>query len=162
MHCSWWSWRSVVRVYFHSLWNRSLYPFHIVPGFLSPRPPPLNTLPSTFSNALQMFENLSSLTLTPSTYHEDIFTESLTVLKNSVHLTKLAVNSSCMSETTAPLLTEISGIRKLTLYGPGRTMLNLLPDWLGRLSKTLTGLHFKVSCTAFSEKHGSSYVCHTG
>lgn len=50
-----------------------------------------------------------------------------------------------MGEVTAPLLSEIDGIKQLTLDGPGRTVLNLLPDWLGRLSETLTELHLEVS-----------------
>jgi hypothetical protein len=158
MHYSWWNWRLVVRDTFISSELIAAY----LPGYLSSRPPPLNTLPSTISTAIRMFENLSSLTLTPSTYHEDLFTESLSVFKNSAHLSKLSVNSSCMGETTAPLLTEIDGIRKLTLHGPGRTILNLLPDWLERLSKTLTGLHLKVSYVVCSEIHKSSYMCHTG
>ena len=81
----------------------------------------------------------------PSTYHEDLIMESLPVVKNSIHLSKLAVNSSCMSDSIAPVLTEIKRLRNLTLYGPGRAILNLLPEWLERLSKTLTGLHLKVS-----------------
>jgi len=92
-----------------------------------------------------MFKNLSSLTLMPLTYHENLFTELLSVLKDAGQLTELAVNSSCMNEATAPILAEICGIKKLTLHGPGRAILNLLPGWLGRLSRSLTGLHLKVS-----------------
>lgn len=141
MHYSWWTLRSVVRGCMHLL-AALLYAFS---GYLSTRPPPLNRFPSALSNALQMFENLSSFTLIPSTSHEDIFVQSFSVLKNTVHLTELAVNLACMNDSTVPMLTELERIRNLTLYGPGRTILNLLPDWLRRLSKTLTGLHLKVS-----------------
>ncbi|KAF8229386.1 hypothetical protein L208DRAFT_1424107 [Tricholoma matsutake] len=133
-----------------------------ISGYLSARPPPRNVLSSTLSNALRMFKNLTSLTLTPSTYHEDLLVESLSVLKRSVHLTTLTVNSSCMSEATAPILTEIDRIKKVTLYGPRRTILDLLPDWLRRLSKVLTGLHLKDNCGSITPGVLRSFIPHVG
>lgn len=102
-------------------------------------------LSTTIAGAIERFSNLSRITLCPITFHETLFKESLSLLPKLVHLRELAVNSSCMESETAPLLTRIEGLRRLTLHSPGRTILDSLPEWLSRLSPTLTGLHLRVS-----------------
>lgn len=82
---------------------------------------------------------------TPQTYHADLFEKSLIILRDLRSLTEIAVNSSCTDDAKAPLLVELCGLKKLTLYNPGRAILQLLPDWLRRLSSTLQELHLKVS-----------------
>lgn len=114
-------------------------------GYLSSRPQPLNSLSTVLVNAIRLFTNLSSIKLTPATYHDDVFIQPLTALTEVENLHDLTVNLSCMGEVTAPLLATIKGIQRLTLHGPGRSILNILPEWLGRLSRTLTGLHLKVN-----------------
>lgn len=60
-------------------------------------------------------------------------------------LRELTVNSSCTDEVRAPILVQINELQKLTLRDPSRAILQILPDWLGRLSKSLTELHLRVS-----------------
>jgi hypothetical protein len=120
---------------------------HTVPtkGYVEPRAPYFYTLPTIIENAIQAFPKLSRVTFTPAAYQGNLFVRSLEALKESTNLHELAVNSACMGETATPLLAKIEGIHKLTLHGPDRSILNILPDWLGRISRTLTGLHLKVS-----------------
>ncbi|KAK1230717.1 hypothetical protein PQX77_006167 [Marasmius sp. AFHP31] len=47
----------------------------------------------------------------------------------------------------AELAASISGLTKLTLHDPYRKILQLLPDWLNRLSRTLVELHLKGQCS---------------
>jgi len=54
-----------------------------------------------------------------------------------------------MDDARAPILAEISGLRKLTLCDPTRAILHILPDWLDRLSNSLTELHLKVDIPLF-------------
>lgn len=114
-------------------------------GYVEPRVPYFYTLPTVIGNAIQMFLNLSRITFTPVAYQDDLFVRPLEALNESTSIRELAVNSACTGEATAPLLVKIEGIHKLTLHGPGRSILNILPEWLGRLSRTLTGLHLRVS-----------------
>jgi len=75
-----------------------------------------------------------------------MFVESLKILsEQSPHLSEVTVNPSCTRDTMAPLLVQINHLHRLTLSSPGRIILDLLPEWLGRLSKTLVGLHLTVS-----------------
>lgn len=122
-------------------------------GYLSSRPQSLSTISPALVNAIGLFINLSSIKLTPATFHDDLFIRSLSRLTEVENLRDLTVNQSCMGEATAPLLAAISGIERMTLHGAGRAILNILPEWLGRLSKTLTGLHFKVSNIHLSNRN---------
>ncbi|KAF8637140.1 hypothetical protein AX17_003044 [Amanita inopinata Kibby_2008] len=117
-----------------------------ISGFLSPRPPPLNSLPTTLSNAVQNFHKLRAITLTPALYHEDVFTQTLHALKNISTLTDLTVNSSCIDAPRAPLIVQIHGLDRLEMRDPTRAILDALPEWLDRLSGTLKGLHLKDNC----------------
>ncbi|KAF8797659.1 hypothetical protein BYT27DRAFT_6926094 [Phlegmacium glaucopus] len=56
------------------------------------------------------------------------------------------MNASCTGDAKAPALVELCGLKKLTLYSPGRAILQLLPDWLRSLSGTLQELHLKGNC----------------
>lgn len=114
-------------------------------GFISPRPPPLNTFPAVLSHAVQLFTHLSRVTLTPITFHEDLVTETLITLKSLSCLQTLTVGSCCTDDARAPLLVEITGLRHLAIVSPTRAVLQLLPEWLSRLSNTLAELHLKVS-----------------
>ena len=84
---------------------------------------------------------------TPQTYHEDLFRESLIALRELGSLTEIAVNASCTDDANAPALVELCGLKKLTVDNPTRAILQLLPDWLRRLSGTLQELHLKVNCS---------------
>jgi len=95
--------------------------------------------------AIKSFINLRSVQFTPLTYHEDLFEESLIALCDLRSLTEIAMNASCTDDAKAPALVELCGLRKITLYSPGRAILQLLPDWLRRLSGTLQELHLQVS-----------------
>jgi hypothetical protein len=54
-----------------------------------------------------------------------------------------------MDESSAYVLVTISGLRELELSEPTEIILNLLPEWLGRLSKSLVALHLTVSFKLF-------------
>jgi len=101
-------------------------------------------LPEAITNAIKIFVNLGSVRFTPVTYHEELFTHSLPNLQQSQSLTVVVVNASCTDEANAPILVQLGGLKKLTLLSPGRAVLQLLPDWLARLSRTLTELHLMV------------------
>lgn len=114
-------------------------------GFISPRPPPLNTVEEAILSAIQTFKNLQTVALLPTTYHEDLFTRALVELKSCHLLADLRVNSSCMDDVRAPILAELARLARLTLCDPTRAILQLLLDWLERLSSSLRDLHLKVS-----------------
>jgi hypothetical protein len=114
-------------------------------GFISARPSSRNALGLTLVNAIQTFKNLRTIKFTPQTYHDDLLTESVNTLHRLSSLQELSVNTSCMDETKSHLLCEISGLKHLTLYNPSRAVLQVLPDWLAKLSHTLSELHLKVS-----------------
>ena len=97
--------------------------------------------------AIKSFTNLRSVQFTPQTYHEDLFRESLIALRDLRSLTEITVNASCTDEAKASVLAELYGLKKLTLDSPSRAILQLLPDWLRRLSGTLQELHLKVNCS---------------
>ncbi|KAF9463355.1 hypothetical protein BDZ94DRAFT_1259156 [Collybia nuda] len=129
-------------------------------GYLSIRPQPLNTLSTVLVDAIRLFTNLSSIIFTPVQYHDEVFIQSLVVLKEVENLHNLTVNSSCMGELTAPLLSKLEGLCNLTLHGPSRAILNIFPEWLGRMSKTLTGLHLKGNCGSVTPGVLRSFVPH--
>jgi hypothetical protein len=54
-----------------------------------------------------------------------------------------------MKGRNAYVLAKISGLRELELSNPTPTILNLLPEWLGRLSKSLVTLHLTVNIKPF-------------
>lgn len=97
------------------------------------------------AEAIKSFINLRRVQFTPQTYHEDLFQESLIALRDLRALTEIAVNESCTDDAKAPVLVELCGLKKLTLNSPSRAILQLLPDWLRRLSGTLQELHLTVS-----------------
>lgn len=98
-----------------------------------------------------MFRNVQTVSLLPQTYHEDLFDKILPELKMRSSLTDLQVNASCLDERKAPIMTTFERLTRLTLYDPTRAILNLLPDWLERLSISLKELHLRVGIpTSFS------------
>ncbi|KAK0189778.1 hypothetical protein F5146DRAFT_1139243 [Armillaria mellea] len=113
-------------------------------GSLSPRPPSLNPFPAMLLGAIQSFVNMRSCRLTPTMYHEDLFTDVLAALRLLPYLSCLVVNSSCMDVHRAPKLVQITGINILVLQDPTRAILDSLPSWLVNL--TLTELHLKGNC----------------
>lgn len=124
-------------------------------GSLSPRPPPLNPFPAMLLGAIQSFVNMRSCRLTPTIYHEDLFTDVLAALKLLPYLSCLVVNSSCMDVPRAPKLVQITGINILVLQDPTRAILDSLPSWLVNL--TLTELHLKVYII-FSRLHSARLI----
>ncbi|KAF9444948.1 hypothetical protein P691DRAFT_735742 [Macrolepiota fuliginosa MF-IS2] len=121
-----------------------------ITGYLPPQPPSNSTLSTTILNAITTFENLRVAILTPATCHEDVFTPSLQHFASLApihpHLRELEVNTSCTSEERAPTLVRIAGLSKLSIHSPTRAILELLPEWLRKLSDSLTELHLKDNC----------------
>ncbi|KAF8646265.1 hypothetical protein AX16_007305 [Volvariella volvacea WC 439] len=128
-----------------------------IAGYLSTRPPPLNVFPASLLNAIQSFSNLRRVSFRPSAFPDDLFTEPLKALKGNSstaqdksgqnhQLESLIVGPACQDEIRAPLLVEISGLKKLAVHSPTRALLELLPGWLDRLSNGLKELHLKDNC----------------
>ncbi|KAJ7717567.1 hypothetical protein B0H16DRAFT_1897932 [Mycena metata] len=111
-------------------------------GYL-PHPPPLKLILEVIPTAIKTFENLQTVEVFPDSDHP--FTEILTELEGRPSLVNLRVNSSCTDEASAPLLAKIEGLRQLELQRPTRAILQLLPEWLGRLT-SLEELHFTRDC----------------
>ena len=115
-------------------------------GHLSPRLPPRNPLGSLLSSAVRAYTNLCAITLAPQTFDPGVFSEVLNALKDPARppLQKLTVNTSCTGESQAHILAQIQGLRELGLQDATRAVLQLLPEWLGKLSATLVALHLRV------------------
>ncbi|KAK7694427.1 hypothetical protein QCA50_001613 [Cerrena zonata] len=117
-----------------------------IAGFLEDRPPPMNRFPQTLSEALREWTNLRSFALTPYRYPQELILTTFETLPQCLSLRDLTVNASCCSEEAVPLLVRICSLENLTIESPGRAILNLMPEWLNRLSSTLTGFHLKDNC----------------
>ncbi|KAF8968746.1 hypothetical protein BDZ97DRAFT_1797828 [Flammula alnicola] len=131
-----------------------------ISGYISSRPPPRNMLYEMIASAIKTFVNLGSVRFVPKTYHEELFVNTLPALLDLHSLTELIVNASCSDDARAPLLVKLGGLRKLTLFNPGRAILQLLPDWLGRLSRTLVQLHLKNNCGSVTPGVLKSFIPH--
>jgi hypothetical protein len=99
--------------------------------------------------AMKSFTNIISVTLTPKGFCPAWFTGALHALGDRPSLSRLTVNSSCMNEIDAYIPATIIGLRELELLDPTQTILNLLPEWLGRPSKSLVALHLSVNFKPF-------------
>lgn len=106
---------------------------------------PINPLAYCLMTAIPAWKNLVAVTVDPMQAPEDLFVESLRLLRNSPELRSLKVNTACTDRISAPVLSEIVGLGHLTLIDPNRAILELLPGWLSRLSGTLRELHLLVS-----------------
>ncbi|KNZ77318.1 hypothetical protein J132_05746 [Termitomyces sp. J132] len=131
-----------------------------ISGYISTRPPSLFNLGATIANAIQKFVNLSKIMFCPVTFHGELFVQSLELLPKISNLQELAVNPSCTGDRTCHLLTRIESLRRLTLDSPGRLILDALPEWLGRLSPGLLGLHLKDNCGSITPGVLKSFVPH--
>ncbi|KIM41940.1 hypothetical protein M413DRAFT_445142 [Hebeloma cylindrosporum] len=130
-----------------------------VRGFMTKR---RTTLPETIAKGIVKFISLRRLVFAPITYHEDLFVQVLhhDILSNLRSLTDLTVNKSCMDEGVVQNLVAVNGLKRLTLFDPGRAILQLLPDWLRRLSPTLTELHLKNNCGSVTPGVLKSFTPH--
>jgi hypothetical protein len=100
--------------------------------------------------AVKSYTNIISVTLTPKIFRPELgFTEVLRALGDRPSLSQLTVNCYCMDESSARLLAKIGGLRELELSAPTQIILDLLPEWLGRLSKSLVALHLTVNFKPF-------------
>ncbi|KAF7373310.1 hypothetical protein MSAN_00540500 [Mycena sanguinolenta] len=107
--------------------------------------------------AVKTFENLQTVEIMPDKSEDDLFTPILAELENRPSLVNLHVNSACMDETNAPLLTRIEGLRTLGLERPNRMILLLLLGWLGRLT-SLRELHLTRDCGSITPGVLRSFV----
>jgi hypothetical protein len=115
-----------------------------IQGFISPRPPPRNTIGTQILHAVQRYNNLDAVEILPVTYPSGIFTDVLRALRTRHSLHRLTVNSACADDAGASALLMINGLQNLGLVDPTRAILNILPEWLSRLSGSLMELHLKV------------------
>jgi hypothetical protein len=100
--------------------------------------------------ALKSYTDIASVTLTPMVFNPGMFTGALHALGDRPFLSRLTVNHCCMEGPNAHLLVKIGGLRELELINPTQTILDLLPEWLGRLSKSLVALHLTVNFKPFN------------
>jgi len=129
-------------------------------GYISPRPPPLNTVQDILLSSIQAFKNVQTVALLPQTYHEGLFDKVLPELRNCSSLTDLRVNSSCLGDIRAHLVTAFERLTRVTLCDPTRAILQLLPDWLERLSSSLKELHLKDNCGSITPGVLRSFIPH--
>jgi hypothetical protein len=106
---------------------------------------PINPLANCLITAIPAWRNLVAITIDPMQVLEDLFVEPLRLLQNSPELRTLKVNATCTTGISAPVLSKIVGLQSLAVIDPNRAILDLLPDWLSRLSGTLRELHLLVS-----------------
>lgn len=99
--------------------------------------------PNTFTRILW---HLVTLNTQISSNHSSETPHCRVTSHDTPNLQELAVNASCTDEINAPILAQISGLSILSIYSPTRAILDLLPDWLRRLSDSLTELHLKDNC----------------
>lgn len=140
-------------------------------GYLPCQPSPDDILSTIILNAIKAFRNLRVAIFMAIAFHPNTFTrilQSLVTLNTQIslnsssetspcrlarhglpYLRELAVNASCTNENNAPILAQISGLSKLSIYSPTRAILDLLPGWLRRLSDSLRELHLKVGTLGF-------------
>ncbi|PPQ90196.1 hypothetical protein CVT25_001376 [Psilocybe cyanescens] len=144
-----------------------------ISGYISPRPPPRNTLPAKIAAALPLFVNLARVQLTPRTYPSPLFAETcVPLLRGLPVLVEVCVGPACTAEDVgAEALVHVgvgegggggtrSRLQRLTLVSPGRRILQLLPGWLERLAGSLTELHLKDNCGSVTPGVLRSFVPH--
>jgi hypothetical protein len=97
--------------------------------------------------AVKSYTNIVSAKLTPEMASPGLglFTGALHTLGDRPSLSRLTLNRYCMNESSAHVLATITGLSELGLSDPTQTVLNILPEWLGRLSKSLVALNFTVN-----------------
>ena len=114
-------------------------------GCISTRRTPINPLVNCLITAIPAWRNLVAMAIDPMQAPQDLFVEPLRLLRESPDLRTLKVNTACTDRISALALSEIVGLRSLTVIDPNRAILDLLPGWLSRLSSTLCELHLLVS-----------------
>ncbi|KZT05087.1 uncharacterized protein LAESUDRAFT_656763 [Laetiporus sulphureus 93-53] len=129
-------------------------------GYPSPRPFPLNPLSKHLEEAFKCWHNLTTVILTPRIYHQDLLTNVLPLLPTLPLLQNLSVNTSCTDDVHAPGLVHISGLKALCIQNPTRAILQLLPNWLGKLTSSLRGLHLVDNCGSITPGVLRSFVPH--
>ncbi|KAF8174704.1 hypothetical protein K438DRAFT_1980165 [Mycena galopus ATCC 62051] len=116
-----------------------------------------DSLSVTLLPAVKTFKNLQTVEIMPDKSHDDLFTPILAKFENLPSLVALHVNSACMDETNALLVSKIAGLRTLGLERPNRMILQLLLDWLGRLT-SLKELHLTRDCGSITPGVLRSFV----
>ena len=86
-----------------------------------------------------------AMTIVPIQAPEGLFVEPLRLLRGLSNIRTLKVNLACTDAISASVLSQIVGLQSLTIVDPNRAILDLIPDWLSRLSGTLHELHLLVS-----------------
>ena len=97
-----------------------------------------------FLKALRSYTQIAFVTLNLYIDCPDSLADVLRILGDRPSLLRLNANARCVDKHNAPILAKIDGLRELGLSNPTRAILNLLPEWLNRLSKSLVALHLTV------------------
>ncbi|KZP09857.1 hypothetical protein FIBSPDRAFT_873224 [Athelia psychrophila] len=131
-----------------------------VTGFLCTRPPPRNKLGTRLIEAIDLLPNLHEILINPLSHNGDMFVDVLRCLPAVPHLRRLSVNEACTHERAIPPLVKIESLESLAIANPSRAILDLLPEWLSRLSQSLTQLHLEGNCGSITPAVLRSFIAH--
>ncbi|KAL6307344.1 hypothetical protein BKA93DRAFT_816002 [Sparassis latifolia] len=129
-------------------------------GYLTYRPPFAITFPAELRAALRCWCNLNTIIVAPKQHHEDLLNDILPLLPEVPKLHALSINSSYAQEVHTQILVQVGQLEALTIQNPSRAVLSLLPEWLGRMSRTLRELHLKENCGSVTPGVLRSFVPH--
>jgi hypothetical protein len=102
---------------------------------------------------IPLFKNLHTLDLSPKLYNSapNLFTNVIPLLSTRTRtdttpaLVDLTVNNACSTEFRAmALLSQVTGLQKLSILQPNEAFFQLLPSWLEALKSTLVEFHLVV------------------
>ncbi|KAI9061905.1 hypothetical protein FKP32DRAFT_1575048 [Trametes sanguinea] len=131
-----------------------------VGGYLSGRPPPVNTFPAQLKSAVECWQNLQIIVFAPKQYPDHLFTDTLPLLSQLPLLQSLAVNGTCTDEQHSIKLVHIIQLESLTIESPTRAILQRLPEWLEQLAGTLRALRLTHSCGSVTPGVLRSFIPH--
>lgn len=117
-----------------------------ISGYLPPRPASLGTFATHLPTAIRLWRNLNTIVLAPKQYHKDVFIGVFPLLRSCAFLRSLTINASCITDDYAPVVATVEDLECLSILNPTRAILQLLPDWLGILSRTLRRLSLRDNC----------------
>lgn len=95
-------------------------------------------------SAIECWTNLHTVVFAPKLHHDGLFTDVLPLLARLERLRSLTVNVSCADEKHAHVLVQLRNLESLTIQSPTRAILQLLPQWLAELQKTLRDFRLTV------------------
>ncbi|KAH8093137.1 hypothetical protein BXZ70DRAFT_441460 [Cristinia sonorae] len=131
----------------------------VISGWLLETSAPRNNFSYVLRDAVQLWSNLSLVTLAPKQAPKEL-TDVVLPAMSSYSLRSLTISSACFSEEALRLLLHFKRLEELTIISPGRGMLQVLPEWLPYLSATLTMFRLMDSCGSVTPGVLRSFIPH--